>query len=210
VVGGDCSGVSRELSKYRNVKSVDTIELYPGTDAACRSVPAIARVLGPEVSGRRLRGLDGSLEALTKEGARYDVVLVLGADPPRFPSALHSGSFYASLRALVAPGGALATRLGSFRTRVPMLCALSRLREHFPNVLLYHSFLGNPAGSIQHLLALATHRPLKATDVHFRVPLRTGTEDTFRAASHFPMRVRFVPVAEPPGGCAAGYVRRRR
>jgi spermidine synthase len=205
LVGGECSGIPRELAKYGELQSLDVVRLQPGLDHFCRSIPAVDALLGPGLVAqtRRLEGLEQVVLEIAGGSAKYDVVLVMGPHPPAVPARLFSGAFLSDLAAVLDRGGVLAARLGGFNTRNAAYCAYSRLRERFTSLIPYHVYLGIPAGPEQQLFALAADTPLRSEDARFPVATRSVYPELFRSWTHFPPSVRFDRIPEPKAGCAS-------
>jgi spermidine synthase len=207
LVGGECSGIPRELAKYRGLERLDLLRLHPGADAFCRSIPALRARLGrfPDARLHRFRVDDWGpfYRYLERQPWRYDVILAAPPHPPTAPAELHSGRYYEVLRQILTPDGVLMTRLGSYAYRDLLHCARSRLAERFAHFRLLHLHLASAPASGHQVLALASSAPLLPLPPELPVPTRAVDAALLRSRQHFPKGTRWPRVAEPRGGCTA-------
>jgi predicted membrane-bound spermidine synthase len=207
LIGGECGRIPAEISKYKEVRSLDLLRLSPGVDALCRKIPRIRAQIGSYGSTpiQRFSAQDWGpfYDHLASRPWRYDVIIVAPPHPPTAPARIHSRGFYATVRQLLAADGVLATRLGSDSTAAMLHCAHSRLRGEFTHLRRYavHFYAAPSAG--QHIVALASAAPLRALPAELLVPTHAIDVPWLRARAHFPKGTHWPEVQEPAAGCAA-------
>ena len=110
IIGGGDGGSARECLKYKEVKSIDLIEIDQRViELSQKYLPTIG---GNAWSDSRLNlqiknGIDWVKH--TKENS-YDVIIIDGADPIGPSKELYSNSFLKDCKRILKPGGILATQ----------------------------------------------------------------------------------------------------
>ena len=110
IIGGGDGGSARECLKYKEVKSIDLIEID-------RRVIELSKKYLPSIGGNAWS--DSRLNLQLKNGIdwvrntkhnSYDVIIVDGADPIGPSKELYSNSFLKDCKRILKPGGILATQ----------------------------------------------------------------------------------------------------
>ena len=111
VIGGGDGGVLRELSRHKEIKSLDICEIDAEVIAAAKKyLPELS--CGYDDPRVKINIADGSEFIRSKEGY-YDLIIVDSTDPGGPGAPLFGAEFYASLKRALRPGGVAATQAES-------------------------------------------------------------------------------------------------
>ncbi len=107
ILGGGDGLAAREALRYADVESVTLVDLDPAITKLAVQYDELKALNGASLESPRLRLVnDDALQFLAKTQERFDVAVVDFPDPNNFSlGKLYTTSFYALLKAHLAPGG---------------------------------------------------------------------------------------------------------
>ena len=110
IIGGGDGGSARECLKYKEVKSVDLIEIDVQVVELCKKyLPTLGGTAWND-SRLNLQIKDGIEWVKHTESNFYDVIIIDGADPIGPSKELYEGSFLRDCKRILKAGGILATQ----------------------------------------------------------------------------------------------------
>ncbi len=160
--GGDC-GVVKELIKYKDLKSIDMVEIDRVVVEECiEHMPTIA---GNSSKDERVNFLfEDGIKFVNEKSKYYDVAIVDSSDPIGPAEVLFSEDFYVSLKNSLKDDGIMVCQSQSPVFHKDVLKKThSILKKHFPIVRIYKAIVPSyPGGMWSFTLASFKYDPLKA------------------------------------------------
>lgn len=160
--GGDC-GVVNELIKYKNIKTIDMVEIDRDVVEECiKHIPAVSG--GSSKDGRINFLFEDGIQFVKGKDKYYDIAIVDSSDPIGPAEALFSENFYVSLKNSLKDDGIMVCQSQSpiFHKEV-LKKTRSILKKHFPIVRTYKTVVPSyPGGMWSFTLASFKYDPLKA------------------------------------------------
>ena len=220
IVGGGDGGVLREVARHACVETIDMCEIDAGVvevskrffaestataygDARLTLVHADAAAYLRTIVGGADDGADLSDPAIAAALARrqtpggwpgYDVIIVDSSDPVGPAETLFEPAFYDSMRAALAPGGAVCTQGECMWLHLPLISkVVSACRDLFPTVEYAYTCVPTyPSGQIGFIMCSldesrhALVKPVRAPVGPLQDQLRYYSPDVHAAAFVLP------------------------
>lgn len=160
--GGDC-GVVNELIKYKQLKSIDMVEIDEVVVQECiKHIPAIS---GNSSEDERVNFLfEDGIKFVKEKSKYYDIAIVDSSDPIGPAEVLFSENFYISLKNSLKDDGIMVCQSQSpiFHKDV-LRKTYDILKKHFPIVRTYKAVVPSyPGGMWSFTLASFKYDPLEA------------------------------------------------
>ncbi|MDK2917345.1 MAG: spermidine synthase [Candidatus Petromonas sp.] len=160
--GGDC-GVASELSKYKELKEIDMVEIDEIVVKECiKNIPAIA---ANAANDERVNFLfEDGVKFVKGKKDTYDIAIVDSSDPVGPAEVLFSEEFYVDLKNSLKKDGVMVCQSQSpiFHKDV-LKRTRSILKKYFPIVRTYKAVVPSyPGGMWSFTLASFKYDPLKA------------------------------------------------
>jgi len=160
--GGDC-GVVNELIKYKNLRTIDMVEIDEIVVKECiQNIPAIS---GNSSKDDRVNFIfDDGIKFAKNKSRYYDIAIVDSSDPVGPAEALFTEDFYISLKNSLKDDGIMVCQSQSpiFHKEV-LKRTHTILKKHFPIVRTYKAVVPSyPGGMWSFTLASLKYDPLKA------------------------------------------------
>ena len=137
ILGGGDGGAAEELLKHPSIEEVTLVDLDPAVvELARRELACIHR---GSLDDPRVRVQYGDGAAFVRaSGERFDLVLLDLTDPETPAGPLYAPAFFAQLRRVLAPGGAVVLHLGApFHERAQVRTIAQGLHGAFERVSAY-------------------------------------------------------------------------
>lgn len=160
--GGDC-GVANELSKYKELESIDMVEIDKIVVDEC--VDKLPMISGNASKDERINFLfEDGIKFVKNKKKCYDVAIVDSSDPIGPAEVLFSEEFYVDLKNSLKEDGIMVCQSQSpiFHKEV-LKRTRNILKKHFPIVKTYKAVVPSyPGGMWSFTLASFKYDPLKA------------------------------------------------
>ncbi|RKD27336.1 spermidine synthase [Caminicella sporogenes DSM 14501] len=184
--GGDC-GVANELSKYKELESVDMVEIDKVVVDEC--VDKLTMISGNAPNDERINFLfeDGIKFVKDKEKC-YDVAIVDSSDPVGPAEVLFSEEFYVDLKKSLKDDGIMVCQSQSpiFHKEV-LKRTRDILKKHFPIVRTYKAVVPSyPGGMWSFTLASFKYDPLNANLERLVKNTKYINKDIFKSCFSLP------------------------
>lgn len=194
ILGGGDGLAAREVLRYPQVSTVTLVDLDPAMTALFRDHRQLAELNQGALADPRLRVVNADAFIWARQATdRYDAILVDFPDPSNYAvGKLYTQSFYAGLRPLLKPEGALAVQCTSpLFARQSYWCIQATLRAAGWKVRPYHVYVPS-FGEWGFALAGLVGEPRPAAT---RLPagLRYLGADTVDELFRFPLDMSPVP-----------------
>ncbi len=114
VIGGGDGGIIRELCRYPSIERIDLVEIDREVVRTCQDYfPNVARSL--ENSRVHIFYQDGIkfLEDTSREGVKYDLIIIDSTDPVGLAKDLYSNSFYELIHKTLSDEGIFMSQTGT-------------------------------------------------------------------------------------------------
>ncbi|WP_432663894.1 polyamine aminopropyltransferase [Wukongibacter baidiensis] len=160
--GGDC-GVVNELTKYKDLKSIDMVEIDKVVVAEC--IEHIKAVSGNSSEDERVNFLfEDGIKFVKGKSKHYDIAIVDSSDPIGPAEVLFSEDFYVSLKNSLKDDGIMVCQSQSPIFHKDVLKKTHNiLKKHFPIVRTYKAVVPSyPGGMWSFTLASSKYDPIKA------------------------------------------------
>lgn len=191
--GGDC-GVVNELTKYKNLKNVDMVEIDGLVVNECIDyLPAIS---GNSSKDKRINFVfDDGIKFIKDKNKAYDIAIVDSSDPVGPAEILFSEDFYVSLKNSLKDDGIMVCQSQSpiFHKEV-LKKTRGILKKHFPIVRTYKAVVPSyPGGMWSFTLASFKYDPLTSNIDKLVKSTKYINDEIFRSCFSLPnfMKVDF-------------------
>ncbi|MEZ5740771.1 MAG: polyamine aminopropyltransferase [Burkholderiaceae bacterium] len=185
ILGGGDGLAAREVLKYRDVTTIDLVDIDSEMTRISAELPMLAKLNEGSLESSRLTiHHEDAFSFINAPGALYDRVIIDMPDPHNEAlNKLYSKEFYTMIKRRMAPGAVLVTQSSSpFFTRRTFWCIEATLNHTFGNTRPYHTSL--PSFGIWGF-NLARNELALPDRFRIDVPTRSLTTDTINAAMIF-------------------------